>query len=177
MIAPLSKSVLVDQTFFDALLRPDHPRRAVALVRYEELLADYESGSTLIVTHDHALAETVDPARARRIAAICDVGPIDGDVRREIRRIRADQTALVAAGLDDSQLATIVLLVRRHLDELVSFDPAVREAAIAERRLRTGDAGRRFRTRLWGRVLGFGRSQRRDRSAACSRAANASGRR
>ncbi|CAN5817870.1 hypothetical protein BH24ACT5_BH24ACT5_09720 [soil metagenome] len=109
----------------------------------------------MVVTHDHALAETVEPARARRIAAFCDIGPIDGDVRREIRRIRADQAARVAAGLDDSQLATIVLLVRRHLDELVSFDPAVREAAIAERRLRTGDAGHRFRTRLWGRVLGF----------------------
>ena len=160
MIPPLSKTVLVDQTFFDALLQPDDPRRADALVRYEELLADYASGSTVIVTHDDALAETVDPARARRIAAICDVVPIEGDVRREIRRIRTDQPDRVAAGLDESQLATIVLLVRRHLDELVSFDPTVREAAIAERRQRTGDAGR-FRTRRRGRVLGFGRNERR----------------
>ncbi len=153
--------MLVDQTFFDALLRPDDPRHADALARYDELLADYQSGSTLIVTHDDALAETVDPARARRIAAICDIVPIEADVRREIRRIRTDQTDRVAAGLDDSQLATIVLLVRRHLDELVSFDPTVREAAIAERRQRTGDAGRRFRMRRRGRVFGFGRSERR----------------
>lgn len=161
MNPPLSKTVLVDRTFFDALMRPDDPRRAGALVRYEELLADYQSGTTVIVTHDDALADTVDPARARRIAAICDVVPIEGDVRREIRRIRTDQTARFAAGLDDSQLATIVLLVRRHLDELVSFDPAICEAAIAERRQRTGDAGRCFRMRRRGRVLGFGRSHHR----------------
>ncbi len=152
MIAPLSKTVLVDRTFFDALLRPDDPRRADALVRYEELLADYESGSTVIVTHDDALTETVDPARARRIAAICHVLPIEGDVRREIRRIRTDQTDRVAAGLDDSQLATIVLLVRRHLDELVSFDPAVRDVAIAEQRQRSADARRRLRMRRPWRV-------------------------
>ena len=154
MIPPLSRTVLVDHTFFDALLRPDDPRRTDALVRYEELVADYESGSTLIVTHDDALAVTVDPARARRIAAICHVVPIEGDVRREIRRIRADQTELVASGLDDSQLATIVLLVRRDLDELVSFDPALREAAIVERRRQTGAAGRRFHMRRRGRVFG-----------------------
>lgn len=155
MIAPLSKTVLVDQTFFDALLRPDDPHRADALVRYEELLADYESGSTVIVTHDGALAETVDPARARRIAAICHIVPIEADTRREILRIRSDETASVAAGLDDSQLATIVLLVRRHLDELVSFDPALREVAIAERRQRTGDAGHRSRMRLPGRMSAY----------------------
>lgn len=160
MNPPLSKSVLVDKTFFDALMRPDDPRRADALVRYEELLAAYQSGTTVIVTHDDALAETVDPARARRIAAVCDVVPIESDVRREIRRIRADQTVRGAAGLDDSQLATIVLLVRRHLDELVSFDPAVCEAAIAERGRVAGAAGRRFRTLRRGRGLGFGRSQR-----------------
>jgi len=160
VIPPLSRTVLVDQTFFDALLQPDDSRRADALVRYEELLADYQSGSTGIVTHDDALAETVDPARARRIAAICDIVPIEADVRREIRRIRSDQTAQVAAGLDDSQLATIVLLVRRHVDELVSFDPALREAATAERRQRTEDAGHRFRMRLWRRVSGYGTSKR-----------------
>lgn len=161
MIPPLGKAVLVDQTFFDALLRPDDPRRADALVRYEELLAGYQSGSTVIVTHDDALAETVDPARARRMAAVCEVVPIEADVRREIRRLRTDQAARVEAGLDDSQLATIVVLVRRHLDELVSFDPAVREAAIAERDLRTGDAGHRFPMPRRGRGMGLGRSQRR----------------
>lgn len=162
MIPPQSKTVLVDQTFFDALLRPDDPRRADALVRYEELLADYESGSTVIVTHQDALDETVDPARARRIAAICHVVPIEGDVRREIRRIsRLDETARVAAGLDDSQLATIVLLVRRNYDELVSFDPALREAAIAERRQQTGHAGRRFGRRLRERVSACGTSHLR----------------
>lgn len=155
MIPPLSKSVLVDQTFFDALLRPNDPRRAAALARYDELVADYQSGSTVIVTHEDALAETVDPARARRIAAICDIVPIEGDVRREIRRIRSDETARVAAGLDDSQLATIVLLVRHRLDELVSFDPALCEAASAERSHRTGRPARRLRNRLTRRARGL----------------------
>lgn len=161
MSKPLGRSVLVDETFFDALIGPDAPRHGEALGRYEELLADYESGTTVLVTHDQALANSVDPARARRIAAICDIVPIEGDVRREIRRIRSDDAAHDAEGLDDSQLATIVLLVRCAHDELVSFNQAVAAAAaaaITEHRVRRGRAGRRFGTRRRGPATGDQRS-------------------
>lgn len=131
---PLRTTVLVDETFFNALLRRDEPCHADAAACYEELVAAYEAGTTVVVTHADALTATIDPDRARQVAAICAVLPIDADVRREIRRIRSDATAPVVAELGDSQLATIVLLARHRLDELASFDPAVRRLAAAERR-------------------------------------------
>lgn len=130
---PLRTTVLVDETFFNALLRHDEPCHADATACYEELVAAYDSGTTVIVTHTDALAATIDPDRARQVAAICGVMPIDADVRRDIRRIRSNETAPVVAELGDSQLATIVLLARRRLDELVSFDPVVRRLAAAQR--------------------------------------------
>lgn len=122
MKRPLDRTVLMDATFLDALMQPAHVHHEEARVRYEALAARYEEGTVSVVTHEWALAATTDPERARRIAGLADIEPVDGDTRREVVRIRADEAD---TGLDDAQLATVVVLVRRRIDELLTFDPAL----------------------------------------------------
>lgn len=122
MKRPLDRTVLIDTTFLDALMQPHDVHHDEALARYEELAERYEEGTVAVLTHEWAVAATVDPQRARRIAGIGDVEPVDGDTRREVVRIRADEPD---AGLSDTQLATVVLVVRRRIDDLLTFDPAL----------------------------------------------------
>lgn len=122
MRRPLDRTVMIDATFLDALMQPADAHHEEAGVCYEALAARYEAGTVTIVTHEWAVAATADPERARRIAGLADVEPVDGDIRREVVRIRADDAD---TGLDDAQLATVVLLVRRRIDELLTFDPAL----------------------------------------------------
>lgn len=130
MIRPAGRTVIMDATFFDALLVVDHARHGEAIERYEQLVADYESGSTVLVTHEAALAGTTNPERAGTIARICEVARIDSEVRDAIRRIRTGPHAGFVANFDDGRLATLVLFVRRKIDELVSFDDELRDLAI-----------------------------------------------
>lgn len=122
MRRPLDSTVLMDATFLDALMQPADIHHEEAGARYGALAARYEEGTVTVVTHEWAVAATADPARARRIAGVADIEPVDCDIRREIARIRAEEPD---TGLDDAQLATIVLLVRRRIDELLTFDPAL----------------------------------------------------
>jgi predicted nucleic acid-binding protein len=114
-------TVLLDRSFLDALVDPEHPDRPAAVATYSELLDCYQRNELRLrarVDHLAATHPNDDDGRNPLFAPIETIhvaGP----------HLRAAQRLRLPVAIDPDAAVTLVLLRREHITAIATFDPAM----------------------------------------------------
>jgi predicted nucleic acid-binding protein len=114
-------TVLLDRSFLDALVDPEHPDRPVAVATYTELLDCYQRNELRLrarVDHLAATHPNGDDGRNPLFA------PIE-TIHVAGQHLRAAQRLRLPAATDPDAAVTLVLLRREHITAIATFDPAM----------------------------------------------------
>ncbi len=114
------RTVFVDHTALDALADPFHTEHEHVLAQFERLLAEFERGDAILVTHAGMAARAANGSGSSTLTAVCDVEPLRRWLVRRAERAMADHPELA---LDLDQAAALVLMERRGIDEVLTIDP------------------------------------------------------
>lgn len=119
------RRVFIDSTFVEVLLDRSDERHDSARTAFEQLLVEFERGTTLLYSHE-AVVSAVRNGRAAEVFRVCDVAPL----RRWLSRA-AEHVDRVHPGLGRCAATTLVLMRRWRIGEVASFDPFYEQHAIA----------------------------------------------
>lgn len=111
--------MFVDRTALEALVDPCGDAHDRVLAEFERLLAEYERGDTVLVTHAGMSHQQANGAIASALTAVCDVEPLRRWLVREAEQTMRDHPEL---SLDLDQAAALVLMERRGIGEVLATD-------------------------------------------------------
>ena len=114
-------TVLLDRSFLDALVDPEHPDRPAAVDTYSELLDCYQRNELRLrarVDHLAATHPNGDDGRNPLFA------PIE-TIHVAGQHLRAAQRLRLPVAIDPDAAVTLVLLRREHITAIATFDPAM----------------------------------------------------
>ena len=117
--------MFIDSSFVEVLLDRSDERRDSARTAFEQLLVEFERGTTLLYSHE-AVVTAVGDGRADEVFRVCDVAPL----RRWLTRA-AEHVDRVHPELGRCTATTLVLMRRWRIGEVASFDPFFDGTAIA----------------------------------------------
>ena len=111
------RRVFVDATFLRALLDTGAHCHVTACATFDELLAGYARGTTLLFTHA-GMISAVGDHRAADVARVATVMPVRRGIRRTAAKVMSRQPEL------DLDAAVAVLMMRRTgITEIATCDP------------------------------------------------------
>lgn len=114
---------MIDSSFVEVLLDRSDERHDSARAAFEQLLVDFERGSTLLYSHQGVVNAV--GGRAPDVLRVCDVAPL----RRWLTRAAA-RVERVHPELGRGRATTLALMRRWRIGEIASFDPFFDEHAI-----------------------------------------------
>jgi len=118
------RRVFIDSTFVEVLLDRSDERHDSARTAFEQLLVEFERGTTVLYSHE-AVVSTVGHGRADEVLRVCEVVTL----RRWLTRA-AEHVDRVHPELGRCAATTLVLMRRWRIGEIASFDPFFEQHAI-----------------------------------------------
>jgi predicted nucleic acid-binding protein len=112
----MRRRVFIDSSFVSALLDPSDARHDRARTAFDDLLAEYERGTTVLHSSEAVRAE-VDHPWVADVLAVCDVARERRWLRRTAERVELDHPEV-----DRRRATTLVLMSRLGIGEIASFD-------------------------------------------------------
>jgi len=109
-------TVLLDRTFIDALVSPDHPRHEHAVAAYRDLIDEFEANHRLLAATSPHLAEVPPDVRSALLAPVTSLR-VAHQHRSAAERVRPP------AGTDPDFAGVLVVLHRHRIRTVATFDP------------------------------------------------------
>lgn len=128
------RRVYLDASFVVVLLDPTDGRHSAAHAAFEQLLVEFERGTTLLYSHE-AMVDDVAGQRVVDLLAACDVARQRPWLTREAGRVQRNHPELGVG-----RATTLVLMSQWRIGEIASFDPFFEQHGIATVEVPSGRA-------------------------------------
>lgn len=115
-------TVLLDLSFLQAVADSTHPHHGTAMQQYAELVDRYERYERRLRVRDDHLALVLgdDDGLRRTLFAPCETIHVAGQHHRGANRLH------LPVEVPHDAAVTLVVLRREHIDEIATFQPAMR---------------------------------------------------